>query len=482
MARLSDVATGKEIENSVADGALIAPQLWVRGDDWTLTPVKNARGHLLLFIHVGEGLSFGIMLRKRTRSHQKDQHMNNLMPDAISESYFHSDILSQKHKTNSFLKVSGLFVGFNPRSSESDSVRSPTSPLDFRIFSSFGNPFRCPRSQNEGHHKSWDCSKVGLSIIDSLDDGAKKVGKVTGSSDNKNILFGRQMSIRRPNFCSHVDSLEKPNSLPKDVAVFPNARAEPANVHKGNSDAVFEIGEAVVEPEPYQNFRPCSLDSERYGSHLTKFGNRKSRFGSGSLVPENTMNQMPWESALLGGSPELGSLSGEKLSSIPPSIQSGTCLLDSIPASEIELSEDYTCVRTHGPNPKVTHIFRDRILECHNDEVTEFLKKSENGNATPEADELADVLGLYPTPEADEPAVVLGLYPPKDFLKFCYSCQKKLDGEDIYMYRGEKAFCSYSCRSQEIEIDEEMEKTNNASSEISNSSQEISESSLFITT
>ncbi|KAL0330305.1 UNVERIFIED_CONTAM: FCS-Like Zinc finger 10 [Sesamum radiatum] len=417
------------------------------------------------------------MLRKRTRSHQKDQHMNNLMPDAISESYFHSDILSQKHKTNSFLKVSGLFVGFNPRSSESDSVRSPTSPLDFRIFSSFGNPFRCQRSQNEGHHKSWDC-KVGLSIIDSLDNEAKQVGKVPGSSDNKNILCGRQMSIRRPNFCSHVDSLETPNSLPKDVAVFPNARPELANVHKGNSDAVFEIGQAAVEPEPYQNFRACSLDSERYGSHLTKFGNRKSRFGSGSWVPENTMNQMPWESAFLGGNLELGSSSGEKLSTIPPSIHPGTCLVDSIPASEIELSEDYTCVRTHGPNPKVTHIFCDRILECHNDEVTEFLKKSENDNANPEADEPADNLGWYHTPEADKPADVLGLYPPK----FCYSCQKKLDGEDIYMYRGEKPFCSYSCRSQEIEIDEEMEKIHKASSEISDSSQEISESGLFITT
>ncbi|KAK4420010.1 FCS-Like Zinc finger 10 [Sesamum alatum] len=378
------------------------------------------------------GLSFGIMLRKRSRSHQKDQHMNNLMPDAISESYFHSDISSQKHKTNSFLKVSGLFVGFNPRSSESDSVRSPTSPLDFRIFSSFGNPFRCPRLQNEGHHKSWDCSKVGLSIIDSLDDGAKRVGKVAGSSDNKNILFGRQMSIRRPNFCSHV---EKPKSLPKDVAVFPNARAE---LVKGSSDVVFEIGEAAVEPEPYQNIRACSLDSGRYGSHLTKFGNRKSRFGSGSLVPGNKTNPMPSESAFLGGSLDLGSSSGE----VEFILHSFTLGL-------------------------VTHIFRDRILECHNNEVTEFLKKGENDNATP---------------EADEPADVLGLYPPKDYLKFCYSCKKGLEGEDIYMYRGEIPFCSYSCRSQEIEMDEEMEKTNKGCSEISDSSQEISKSSLFIST
>ncbi|KAK6135034.1 hypothetical protein DH2020_031212 [Rehmannia glutinosa] len=31
---------------------------------------------------------------------------------------------------------------------------------------------------------------------------------------------------------------------------------------------------------------------------------------------------------------------------------------------EMELSEDYTCVITHGPNPKTTHIFDNCIVEC----------------------------------------------------------------------------------------------------------------------
>lgn len=30
---------------------------------------------------------------------------------------------------------------------------------------------------------------------------------------------------------------------------------------------------------------------------------------------------------------------------------------------EMELSEDYTCVITHGPNPKTTHIFDDCVVE-----------------------------------------------------------------------------------------------------------------------
>ncbi|KAL8537136.1 hypothetical protein ACS0TY_012350 [Phlomoides rotata] len=366
------------------------------------------------------------MLRKRSRSHQKDQVMNNPMPDSISESYFHSDILNQRHKIGSFLKVSGLFVGFNPKNCDSDSVRSPTSPLDFRIFSSFGNPFRCSRSQNEGH--SWDCSKVGLSIIDSLDDETNESGKDARSSDNKAIVFGRQMSVRSPTFGSNVRSLEKPQSLPKNVSVFPNA---PNPIRTNNSDVVFEIGEApVFEPEFSESLRARSMDSVRYGSHLTNFGNRKSRLGSGNLVPESKPNPIPLEWGLVGGSLKLdNSIVGS---------HSGNFFVGPIPACEIELSEDYTCVRTHGPNPKVTHIFGDCVLECHDDRLTDILV---DDNATINAGSQCD-------------DVLASSFPSEDFLKFCHSCQKKLDGEDIYMYRGEKAFCSYTCRSQEIEIDE----------------------------
>jgi hypothetical protein len=32
--------------------------------------------------------------------------------------------------------------------------------------------------------------------------------------------------------------------------------------------------------------------------------------------------------------------------------------------SEEELTEDYTCIIARGPNPKMTHIFEDRVVEC----------------------------------------------------------------------------------------------------------------------
>nr|GEU51460.1 hypothetical protein [Tanacetum cinerariifolium] len=48
-----------------------------------------------------------------------------------------------------------------------------------------------------------------------------------------------------------------------------------------------------------------------------------------------------------------------------------------------------------------------------------------------------------------------------DFLSTCHECNKQLHGRDIYMYRGEKAFCSIECRSMEIaqmEKEESMKK------------------------
>nr|XP_009598285.2 FCS-Like Zinc finger 13-like [Nicotiana tomentosiformis] len=57
-------------------------------------------------------------------------------------------------------------------------------------------------------------------------------------------------------------------------------------------------------------------------------------------------------------------------------------------------------------------------------------------------------------------------YPDSDFLSSCHLCNKKLHGKDIYMYRGEKAFCSTECRYSQIVMDEHKEK---CSSEISRS-------------
>ncbi|XP_008782831.1 FCS-Like Zinc finger 13-like [Phoenix dactylifera] len=60
-----------------------------------------------------------------------------------------------------------------------------------------------------------------------------------------------------------------------------------------------------------------------------------------------------------------------------------------------------------------------------------------------------------------------------DFLSYCYLCRKRLHGKDIYMYRGEKAFCSMECRYRQIVSDEYQEK---CGSEVSKPSDHVSSS------
>ncbi|KAJ1685409.1 hypothetical protein LUZ63_016799 [Rhynchospora breviuscula] len=154
-------------------------------------------------------------------------------------------------------------------------------------------------------------------------------------------------------------------------------------------------------------------------------------------------------SADLGGSglnfkPDLGNLrSGLNESllgrSLPISIHS-------LSAREIEQSEDYTCIISYGPNAKTTHIFGDCILEPHiiespdnfqNKDETKGIGFSQSGLKSP----------IEPPP-----------CPDVDFLSACFACRKKLDGKDVYIYRGEKAFCSASCRDEEISKEEGSEK------------------------
>ncbi|KAI3819890.1 hypothetical protein L1987_13743 [Smallanthus sonchifolius] len=69
--------------------------------------------------------------------------------------------------------VPGLFVGLNPKNSESDSV-APRPLWISGLFSkpNFGNlPIRASSKPNEVTQKSWDCNKVGLSMIESLAGG-----------------------------------------------------------------------------------------------------------------------------------------------------------------------------------------------------------------------------------------------------------------------------------------------------------------------
>lgn len=110
-------------------------------------------------------------------------------------------------------------------------------------------------------------------------------------------------------------------------------------------------------------------------------------------------------------------------------------------------SEEYTIVTFHGPNKSHTKVYGIdhgqggdyrtpfRIQRCNN--------KSQR----------ASVFHISPVGFGAS-----GRIPASDFLSSCDRCKKQLHDKDIYMYRGEKAFCSTECRHTQIVIDERNEK------------------------
>ncbi|KAE7997424.1 hypothetical protein FH972_002062 [Carpinus fangiana] len=145
------------------------------------------------------------------------------MADSAPES-LQSDILGLRHISSSLFSIPGFIVGLGTKClSESDSVRSPTSPLDLKVLSNLSNPFglRSPRTQSQsGHQKKWDCNKVGFGIVDSLVNETKPSVGVLDSPRRSNVIFGAHLKTSTHNTSKHylesLNSSVKSNSLPKN--------------------------------------------------------------------------------------------------------------------------------------------------------------------------------------------------------------------------------------------------------------------------
>ncbi|CAB4261953.1 unnamed protein product [Prunus armeniaca] len=109
------------------------------------------------------------MPRKRSRSIQKNQHQMGRLPIADAG----SNVLGHNPKSNYFFSVPGCFQIWA-------TLLGPQGPTMM------------------GRRGDGGSSKVGLSIIDSLNDDVKVYGKVSRSSESKNILFGPDMRIKTP--------------------------------------------------------------------------------------------------------------------------------------------------------------------------------------------------------------------------------------------------------------------------------------------
>ncbi|XP_073000235.1 FCS-Like Zinc finger 10-like [Typha latifolia] len=382
------------------------------------------------------------MLRKRSRPVQKEQSKTHLIPGLASDSSSFDGVM-QKAKSTSFFSVPGLFVGFTTKGlSDCDSARSPTSPLDYKVFSNVGNSFvRSPRTPGpDGQPKSWDCSRVGLGLVGSLNDETMPFGKGLGFPERRNIVFGSQMRINIPNPSAHLGGLRgeplgaAPKSLPKDYGVFSQTRIGSPH-HLGSSRmALGRKGDELVCGE-FGKMRSCSADIS--GSSLPPNQFYENPKFISEIFPLNSKNS-PLDSPPAEGSTSFDKFSG----SLPISIGASHGFIGALSASEIEQSEDYTCIISHGPNPKTTHIFGDCVLESHSIQSPDYNRK----------EGIASSKWLLKCHQDSPPGL------SDDFLSFCFSCKKKLEGKDIYIYRGEKAFCSCDCRDQEISTEEEREK------------------------
>lgn len=100
-------------------------------------------------------------------------------------------------------------------------------------------------------------------------------------------------------------------------------------------------------------------------------------------------------------------------SPVPTGATPGAALNGCLSPREMEMSEDYTCIISHGPNPKTTHIYCDCILENCCNSVVEF-----SASTSPETRSLH-----------------LNGHQKQNFLSFCDGCNKSLKESDIYMYR-----------------------------------------------
>ncbi|KHM98768.1 FCS-Like Zinc finger 10-like [Glycine soja] len=391
------------------------------------------------------------------------------MADSSSNFSLPCDALSPTQKSFSIFHTSGSWLGVGAKGlPDSESVWSPTSPLDCRLFSNLSNPFsaKCSRpSFQTGHKKQFDGSKVGLGIISSLANETKLNNDILGKFKRKGIIFGPQVKTGILKFSNkNHESLApylKSNSFPKNCVI---SLPSETTIPKSELDNFYDVSgkkDGNWESETFKSTVTSLPDSFSPSSLINSTQN--SKMGINELGVENTSALMSLPQLTSRGS-QVDNCLKIKSNSLPISIDFSKGCIGSLSAREIELSEDYTCIISHGLNPKRTHIFGDCILECHNNDFTEFNKKEEPAFSSSQVPAFSD--GSAP-------------YPSGNILSFCYSCNKKLVKEEgIYRYRGEKAFCSFECGSEEILVGEELEKTCNYSAE---SSPDSSYHDLFLT-
>jgi len=270
--------------------------------------------------------------------------------------------------------VPRLFVGFAAKRAppDAESSRSPTSPLDPKALL-----LRSPRM-------TWGAP----GLVDAL----------AADAAAANCLLSPRLRLIRPH-----------SSPPKDCGGPDGGHSQP------------ELGKTMSCPAPDTTAAgggmsvPCSRFQFRHGDLKSGPEATRSESDAGAhLVISNASKRHSFD---LGKLPGPGSL---------PAAASTAArrFVGSVSASEIEQSEDYTRIIARGPNPKTTHIFGDCILEPRT------VGGGDDEAVAMESEEGAAGCCYFVVKSAAEAAAGAD-----DFLSSCFACKKKLEGNDIYIYR-----------------------------------------------
>ncbi|KAJ6792142.1 protein MARD1 [Iris pallida] len=277
----------------------------------------------------------------------------------------------------------------------------------------------------------------------------KKRTKPVSSGGTKQSLMSEKYSLSSP---------KPPNST-----IFPSPRIfvgvgfSPKGFADGSADTFFAMSPTSIL-ETTKPFSPFFADNKSQTKNPVGLGiadalkepsrpeSRMVLFGSQLKIQVPSLGapveplQSPIEFGIKNKSSQLAlhspAASAARRSTVGP--PAAGLVSGSLSATEMEMSEDYTCVIAHGPNPKTTHIFDNCIIEsccccCGKGFVPAAATRKEEKGSVPAG------------------------YPSDDFLTSCDACKKSLDqGKDIFLYRGEKAFCSLECRYQEMLFDKDM--------------------------
>lgn len=112
------------------------------------------------------------------------------------------------------------------------------------------------------------------------------------------------------------------------------------------------------------------------------------------------------------------------------------------------LSEGYTCVISHfGNNLVHKRVFFDDA----GDDVDVVVDDDDDDD---DANTNANSVFFASSSPMNVGFEIKREFWSRDFLSSCFLCRKKLHGLDIFMYRGENAFCSAECRDKHITSDD----------------------------